>query len=440
VKLYEIRKPTKSNPRRKVWQLRWYGGDGTRYGEIIGDCSRMTKREANARRKEKEAAFRSHEIPVDRPRKMTLAQFKTYVQESYQTDMRATTMIEMQIALDHAIKALRPDIQIASITPTHVNQIKNRVGVTLKRSDATLNKTIRSLRALWYRAMTDEILHKNPFAKRKMKQLTPTKQRPFSREEVAAMRESAPSLWWEAFILLGVTTGLRKSEMLHLKWADLTWDDDLQNGSVTVCPKRAGRFTVGGREYPILPWDVKDHEIRHIPTIPPEAVRLLNQLKIKCGGSPYVFLSLERLARLDIRIRAGTLPPEYRAMHNLLKQFKVIQKDARQRLAVSRGVSLDKVEWPVGRIHDLRATFGTETALDVPVFTLCEWMGHSDPKTTAKFYVKTLKTTVDAARQAMASRYGQTGQTDTILTPRGKKGVLGVANSTENPVIGTLSA
>ena len=180
VRLYSIRKPVISNPRRKVWQLRWYGRDGTRYGEIIGDCAKMTKREANATRKAKEAAFSSQETPVDRPRKMTLTQFKVYVQESYQTDMRATTMIEMQNALKHAIKALRPDIQITAITPSHVNQIRNHVGVTLKRADATINKTIRSLRALWYRAITDEVLHKNPFARRKMKKVTSVKQRPFS--------------------------------------------------------------------------------------------------------------------------------------------------------------------------------------------------------------------------------------------------------------------
>ena len=440
VRLYSIKKPTKSNPRRKVWQLRWYGRDGTRYGEIIGDCAKMTKREANARRKAKEAAFSSQETPVDRPRKMTLTQFKVYVQESYQTDMRPSTMIEMQIALDHAINALKPAIQIASITPTHVNQIKNHVGVTLKRADATINKTIRSLRALWYRAMTDEILHKNPFAKRKMKKVTSGKQRPFSREEVAAMREVAPDLWWETFILLGVTTGLRKSEMLHLTWRDLTWDEDSLNGSVAVRPKQAGKFTVGDREYPILPWDVKDHEERHVPTIPPELVKLLERLKLKGGGSLYVFLGLDRLTQLDIKIQAGTLRPKYEAMNNLRKQFHAIQNDARQLLAQRQGVSLDKVDWPLGRIHDLRATFGTETALDVPVFDLCEWMGHSDPKTTAKFYVKTIKATVDAARRGMASRYGQTGQTDNIRTTRGKKSVSGLADSTKTPVIGTLSA
>ncbi|MCH7572829.1 MAG: site-specific integrase [Planctomycetes bacterium] len=249
-----------------------------------------------------------------------------------------------------------------------------------------------------------------------------------------------PAFLTQTFILLGVTTGLRKSEMLHLMWTDLPGDADLQNGSVAVCPKRAGKFTVGGREYPILPWDVKDHERRDIPTLPPDAVKLLIQLKGKNVGSPYVFLGLDRLARLDIRIQAGTLRAKYEAAGNILKPFRDIQKAARLKLAAKRDVSPDKVVWPLGRIHDLRATFGTETALDVPVFTLCEWMGHSDPKTTAKFYVKTMKTTVDAARRAMASRYGQIENADRILTGSGSNHVLGVANSTENPVIDRISA
>lgn len=245
----------------------------------------------------------------------------------------------------------------------------------------------------------------------------------------------------QAFIFLGVTTGLRKSEILHLTWRDLTWDDDSLNGSVAVRPKQTGRFTVGGREYPILPLDVKDHEERHVPTIPPELVKLLERLKLKGGGSLYVFLGLDRLIQLDIKIQAGTLRPKYEAMNNLRKQFHTIQKDARQLLAQRRGVNLDKVDWPLGRIHDLRSTFGTEAALDVPdVLTLCEWMGHADPKTTARYYHKTKGSTADAARQAMASRYGQSGQTDTKLTPQGKNGISGLADSTKTPVIGTLSA
>lgn len=48
VRLYPAKRPTKGNPKRKVWQLRWLGSDGTRYCETIGDLSRMTKRDAEA--------------------------------------------------------------------------------------------------------------------------------------------------------------------------------------------------------------------------------------------------------------------------------------------------------------------------------------------------------------------------------------------------------
>jgi len=48
VSLYKTKRPTKGNPKRQVWQLRWIGTDGTRYCETIGDLSRMTKRDAEA--------------------------------------------------------------------------------------------------------------------------------------------------------------------------------------------------------------------------------------------------------------------------------------------------------------------------------------------------------------------------------------------------------
>ena len=68
-------RPTKKGEDRyrKVWQLRWYGTDGRRYCETIGDAKTMAKRDAEAVRREKQTDFDSdRENPVA-PDKVTVS-------------------------------------------------------------------------------------------------------------------------------------------------------------------------------------------------------------------------------------------------------------------------------------------------------------------------------------------------------------------------------
>ena len=75
VTLSKPTRPTKRSPKRRVWLLRWYGTDGTRYCETIGDAARVTKREAEAIARDKQSKFDCGIVKSDRPPQMTLAQF-----------------------------------------------------------------------------------------------------------------------------------------------------------------------------------------------------------------------------------------------------------------------------------------------------------------------------------------------------------------------------
>jgi len=103
---------------------------------------------------------------------------------------------------------------------------------------------------------------------------------------------------------------------------------------------------------------------------------------------------------------AGTLRPCFEVVNNLRRNFIAIQEAAIARLAKSRGVSRDKVDWPIGSIHDFRRTYGTEMADTIDVLTLCRFMGHSDPKTTMQFYHTTKGATADRARGAAVRMCG----------------------------------
>ncbi len=57
--------------------------------------------------------------------------------------------------------------------------------------------------------------------------------------------------------------------------------------------------------YRFLPWQPKTKRSTRTVPIPPATVDLLQRLKVRCGGGPYLFVDLDRLSAIDTRIKAG---------------------------------------------------------------------------------------------------------------------------------------
>ncbi len=155
-------------------------------------------------------------------------------------------------------------------------------------------------------------------------------------------------------------------------------------------------FAVGGREYPILAWSSKSHRERTVP-LPPETVAVLERLRIKAGGSLYVFLPLDRLAALSFQIVNRRLRPTVNLVNNMNRQFDLIQESAHRLMAIA-----DKT-WQRGTIHDLRKTYGTMMARHVPMHELKELLGHASITTTADFYLGIGDDVADRVRAAFSA-------------------------------------
>ena len=152
-----------------------------------------------------------------------------------------------------------------------------------------------------------------------------------------------------------------------------------ENRTLSVTAKNAERFTGSdGTEYESLAWEPKTYAIRTIP-IPDQTVEALRALKRESDGSPYLFVSLDRLGHLNAKAREGTLRDCAETCNNVMRGFRVIQRQAAKRLGVE--------DWEDGTIHDLRRTYGTRMADVVPMHVLQKWLGHSDISVTAKFYL-----------------------------------------------------
>ena len=198
------------------------------------------------------------------------------------------------------------------------------------------------------------------------------------------MIDVAPTLWWQAFIALAATTGMRKSEMLNLTWRDV----DFERCAIRVTAKRRGTFKGrDGATYPVLAWSAKSYQDRTIP-IPEStlaAARPASQPERQLG----LCVSVPRHGSESSPLNwiSGEMGPNYQLVNNMAVRFKAIQRKARAAAAAQQGTETGDVPWPVGSIHDLRRTYGTHMAREIPLHVLKEYLGHADIKTTQAFYL-----------------------------------------------------
>lgn len=379
------------------WTLRWYATNGKLHSESIGRVGEITKTKAESLRRQKEAGITAGLLQRNKPETITLGRFLDLDYEAIKPDVKPNTLEGHRHAALHAKGALGEHTRLQQIGPHHIARIKNYLLTEKKSAPATVAKTLRTLKAAFYRAQKLGLLQHNPFAGVKMPRTQSRPKRVFSPEETRAMRESAPSLWWRVFILLAETSGLRKGELLNLLWQDI----DFKQKTVRVAAKRAATFNADGHgELPILEWSAKSYHERTIP-LPNATLAMLQELRKEMAGSPYVFLSLDRLATIRQAMEAGEFGANYELANNINRWFDKVQEAAKASLAAARSVEPDKIEWPRGTIHDLRRTYGTRIARIVPIHVLKEYMGHAKIQTTQEYYLAAEAVDAQATRGAL---------------------------------------
>ena len=404
VRLIKQRHTLKSGAEVWYWRLRWPGKNGNWRTESIGRVGKMTEAEAGRMRRKKIADIENGKALRDRPG-MSLGQFLDLDRAGQQSVVQPATLKTYDRAKLHAAGAIGADVPLDLVEWHHVDRLINwlsgehRINGKMRPgcSRATVKQTIATLKAAFNRAADRGLITANPFSRKGPKKVQPAQKRIFTPAEVAAMIEAAPDLWWRAFLRLAFTTGLRLGELLNLTWDDI----DVAGGQVIVSAKRAKSPESGDF---LLAFSSKAHQERRVP-LHTDAAEALQRLRLKAGASPYVFLTLDRLAVLARRkdVRARTQPPAFALVNNYLRDYKMIQAKARAMMATARDVELEAVAWNVGSIHDIRKTYGTRMAQHVKIHELQRLMGHSSITTTADFY---LDVTEDVAAKVQAAFAG----------------------------------
>ncbi|MDQ6805235.1 MAG: site-specific integrase [Actinomycetota bacterium] len=232
-------------------------------------------------------------------------------------------------------------LALESITPAAIDAWR---GSLTGLSTRTKNKLLVVMGGVMRRAQHVWGLPLNPVASvEKHRQHASGDIEMFSPEEVMALVRAAGSEQDAAFFLTAAFTGLRRGELLALRWRDV----DFAGSAIRV---RAG-YAAGELTTP------KSGKVRSVPMAPDvaEALARIGQRLNWTGDDDLVFAG-EAGGYLD-----GSA---------LRRRYAAAAKRAGLRAL---------------RFHDLRHTFGTRMIAKADIRRVQEWMGHADIQTTMRY-------------------------------------------------------
>ena len=189
----------------------------------------------------------------------------------------------------------------------------------------------------------------------------------FSPIEIASMVEATPSAWWGAFITLGVSTGLRVSEMLWLAWSDI----DHHARSVIVTSR------------PALATDTDEQVVRptlpvfreRIVPIPAETLAAIDRHRRTADPGSMVFVPDWKLDQLWPFLVPGSSVSSDRLAPGIAPHFRYVQRFARLSLARRIDESIEQVHWVVRPLSALRSTYAIHAAARNPPDQVAEYLG-----------------------------------------------------------------
>ena len=218
---------------RKVWiwerslesgtkyVLRWHDEQGRIRSETVGTDRKLAERLRHQKEYELNAGLLNESPEVD------YQEFKRGELDRMKGRVAESTLVGLELTLRN-FRELTGVEKLSDITTAVIEDYMAERLEDVSR--ATVNKNFRTLKAALNRAVNRGQLPENPADGIKQIPEPEREVRVLSVEEIKTLLEAAPSLRWRALIALGVYTGMRRGEMLALRWKDL----DLQDGSVKV--------------------------------------------------------------------------------------------------------------------------------------------------------------------------------------------------------------
>lgn len=226
------------------------------------------------------------------------------------------------------------DYQLTDITAWEIEKWRNkRLADGIK--PATTNRQINTIKGCLSRAVEWDIIESHDLQKVKAQPVDNAKVRYLSKDEEYRLRESLSQFDLKhltTIVILAINTGMRKGEILSLKWSDI----NLENKVLTVDFQNA-----------------KSGNTRHIP-LNTQAFNVISEWKKMSGSAGYVFKDKNQQRLIDFRY---------------------------DWIALLEAAKINDF-----RFHDLRHHFASKLVMaSVDLNTVRELLGHSDLKMTLRY-------------------------------------------------------
>ena len=287
--------------------------------------------------------------------------------------VRASTYERHESIIRMHIKPALGRIRLESLTPAHVRGL-HREKLDAGLAPATVRKIHSTLHKALSQAVRDGLVPRNTAAIKAPRATPKEEMRPLSPDEVHMFLKAARGDRFEALYVLAISTGLRRGELLGLRWEDA----DLENAVL-----RVGRALVreGGRH---RPGETKTKQGRRSIKLTPQAVSALKAHRKRQLEERIKFAGLYKDHNLIFATQVGTaVNPE-----NLVQRsFKPLLRRA----------ALPKI-----RFHDLRHTCATLLlGHGVHPKLVQELLGHATIAMTLDTYSHFLPSMGDQTARAM---------------------------------------
>lgn len=340
--------------RRFCWVARWFSAAGKRYSRSF-----QTKGRAQAF-----AARKQAEIQNARDAGLTDISLQDFCNEHQQLgegSVAARTLSLHLATLRMLAMSVGWERSLRTITARDIEAFRaSRLASGV--SAGTVNKDLAVLRRLFNLALLRGYLSKdtNPCDGIGLLRVGSVRRSYISPAEFAALYCGSTDSFWRTLLATLYAAGLRLREATHLTWDDI----DLEAGRLHIASKRACGL--------VQAWRPKSYQTRTIP-LPRQTANLLAAWKsVAPPGCPYVFMQQGRWDYYRDRVEAGQWQQGQDLINNLLRRFRTL----------CRRAGLGPYSF-----QDLRRSCITNWARSLPMYVVRELAGHSDIRTTQRYYL-----------------------------------------------------
>ncbi len=159
------------------------------------------------------------ELIAARPNSASLEEFtKEFLEYAKVNHAKATSDIAA-ISLRH-LKAVAGNALLPALTHRHLDRYKAK-RLTDGVSPVTVNVELRALRSIMNVALRWELIQKNPFAGLKLMTVPETLPQYLSKADFQKLFVTIKENWLKEVVGVAVLTGLRRGEILNLRWSDV---------------------------------------------------------------------------------------------------------------------------------------------------------------------------------------------------------------------------